>query len=657
MEDKRGCRTRRLALAALVSIALLLGAQPAPAGAKQHAARRGAAIAMETESLDGAGNNLAHPGWGEAGSAYARLAPARYTDGIGAMEGGPNPRYVSNRIFNSLGVNLYSERNLSQWAWAWGQFVDHTIGRAEPGEEEAPISFDATDPLESFSDTLGAIPFTRSAVLTGTGTSPANPREQINTVGSYIDGSAIYGASAKRLEWLRTGPDNGKPGTSGAELLLAHGYLPTAAARGNAATAPSMITEGALEATPQSAVVAGDVRANENAELTAVTTLFAREHDRIAAALPSTLTAEERFQIARRVVAAEEQYITYTEFLPALGVTLSPYHGYDPGVNTDLSDEFATIGFRLHSMVNSSLELAPAHYSGKKVAAMQALGLQVVLVSKRPKQMQVTIPQGAAFFDPAVVPAAGLGQVLEGLWLDPAVKNDEQVGDALRSVMFGIPGPGTEPAACFGEPVPAGCFSVVEDLAAVDIQRSRDNGMPTYDELREALGLPPQSTFAQVTGEASEDFPTGDPLVPATDAIDDPHILDFTSLKNLAGEPIAPGSPERAVYATRRTTLAARLKAIYGSVGNLDAYVGMVSEPHLPGSDLGELQAALWRRQFEALRDGDRFFYLNDPALEAIEREYGITYKRSLSDLITLDAGVPAVRLGPEMFTAPEPAH
>ena len=223
--------------------------------------------------------------------------------------------------------------------------------------------------------------------------------------------------------------------------------------------------------------------------------------------------------------------------------------------------------------------------------------------------------------------------------------------------MFGIPGPGTDPAACFGEPVPPGCFSVVEDLAAVDIERSRDNGMPTYNDLREALGLAPRSTFAQVTGEASEEFPTDDPLVPATDAIDDPHILDFTSLKNLDGKPIAVGSGEPAVYATRRTTLAARLKAIYGSVENLDAYVGMVSEPHLPGSDLGELQSALWRRQFEALRDGDRFFYMNDPELEAIKQQYGVTYKHSLSDLITLDAGVPAVRLGQEMFTAPEPAH
>ncbi len=657
MDGTRGCRARSAAVAALACAGLLLAAPVTPASAKRHAAVRTAGAAMEVESLDGSANNAAHPTWGEAGSAYLRLAPARYADGAGAMAGGPNPRYVSNRIFNSLGVDLYSERNLSQWVWAWGQFLDHTFGRAETGDEEAPIPFDAADPLESFSDTLGAIPFTRSAVLAGTGTSAANPREQVNTVGSHIDGSAIYGSSPKRLEWLRTGPDNGKPGTAGAELLMPRKYLPAATARGNASTAPWMVTEGALAGAPQSAVEAGDVRANENAELTAVTTLFAREHNRIAAALPGTLSAEERFQIARRVVAAEEQYITYTEFLPAMGVSLSPYHGYDPSVNSELSDEFATIGFRLHSMVNSSLALAPARYSGKKLAAMKALGLQVDLISKRPKLIQVTIPQGAAFFDPAVVPAAGLGPMLEALWLDPAVKNDEQVGDALRSVLFGIPGPGTDPATCFGEPVPPGCFSVVEDLAAVDIQRSRDNGMPTYNQLRESLGLAPQSTFAQVTGEASEEFPSDDPLIPATDAIDDPHILDFTSLKNFFGEPVAAGSGGRAVYATRRTTLAARLKAIYGSVDNLDAYVGMVSEPHLPGSDLGELQSAMWRRQFEALRDGDRFFYLNDPALEAIKQQYGVSYKHSLSDLISLDAGVPAVRLGQEMFTAPEPSH
>ena len=81
-------------------------------------------------------------------------------------------------------------------------------------------------------------------------------------------------------------------------------------------------------------------------------TLFAREHNRIVGLLPRSMPAEDRFQIARRVVGAEEQYITYTEFLPSVGVTLPPYSGYRSNVDPELYDEFATVGYRAHSMVN-----------------------------------------------------------------------------------------------------------------------------------------------------------------------------------------------------------------------------------------------------------------------------------------------------------------
>ena len=60
--------------------------------------------------------------------------------------------------------------------------------------------------------------------------------------------------------------------------------------------------------------------------------------------------------------------------------------------------------------------------------------------------------------------------------------------------------------------------------------------------------------------------------------------------------------------------MAARLRAIYGNVNNVDAFTGMVAERHVPGTEFGELQLAIWKRQFQALRDGDRFFYGNDPA-------------------------------------------
>ena len=63
----------------------------------------------------------------------------------------------------------------------------------------------------------------------------------------------------------------------------------------------------------------------------------------------------------------------------------------------------------------------------------------------------------------------------------------------------------------------------------------------------------------------------------------------------------------------RRTTLAARLQRVYGNVDKVDAFTGMLAEPHVLGTEFGELQLAIWKRQFQALRDGDRFFYLNDP--------------------------------------------
>ena len=82
----------------------------------------------------------------------------------------------------------------------------------------------------------------------------------------------------------------------------------------------------------------------------------------------------------------------------------------------------------------------------------------------------------------------------------------------------------------------------------------------------------------------------------------------------------------------------------------------MISEPHVAGTEFGELQLALWRKQFEALRDGDRFFYANDPELEVIEHEYGISYKVTLAQLIARDTTKSFVPSS-DVFFAPTPAH
>jgi peroxidase len=66
---------------------------------------------------------------------------------------------------------------------------------------------------------------------------------------------------------------------------------------------------------------AGDVRVNEHVGLATLHTLWMREHNRLAADLQLLNPHwgdETLFQEARRIVAAEVQHITYTEFLPVV---------------------------------------------------------------------------------------------------------------------------------------------------------------------------------------------------------------------------------------------------------------------------------------------------------------------------------------------------
>src|SRR5438093_3668171 len=513
----RGLRTSVAILTATITISLALTSAPASASG----------LSLVLRTLDGSQNNLTHPSWGQAGTQYLRVGHANYADGISAMVSGPSPRYVSNRVFNDRGQNIFSEGGVTNWGWVWGQFLDHDIGlRDETSTGSAALPFNAGDPLESFRNDFGAISFSRTPAAPGTGV--ATPRQQINTISSYIDASNVYGTTKDRLLWLRAGPLSPGAMPGAALMLTTDGYLPRRSARGDDASAPPMDLMGALLATPDRAVVAGDVRANENSALTMMHTLFAREHNRIVAALPNWLSAEEKFQIARRVVGAEVQRITYTEFLPALGVRLAPYHGYDPREN------------------------------------------------------------------------AGL-------------------------------------ASCGGPVVLPECFSVVSDLGAIDIQRARDHGMPRYNDMRRAYGLAPKGSFTAITGEATQQFPT-DPLITGN-PIDDPEILDFTLLLDADGHVVTPGTPEAldaVVVGVRRTTLAARLKAIYGDVNSVDAFVGMMSEKHLKGAEFGELELAIWKKQFEALRDGDRFFYQVDPALQLIYALFVIDFQHTPLVMIDL---------------------
>lgn len=607
---------------------------------------------FDVQSLDGSGNNRAKPSWGKAGTIYPRVARANYADRLSEPVNGPNARYVSNRTMNDVHQNLFSERGVTQWVFAWGQFLDHTFGLRlgaepiDPQGEPRDIPFDSGDPLEEFTNDIGVIPFTRSAPARGTGV--RNPRQQVNTVSSYIDAWVVYGGTQERLEWLREGPVDAQMSNNGAKLLLADGNLPRRDARGDADSAPFAEVGGRLQSEPELVPVAGDVRAAENIALTATHTLFAREHNRIVSLLPDSLSEEQKFQIARRVVISEQQYITYNEFLPSLGIRLARYTGYKPSINTGLANEFATVGYRGHSFVHGEIELETEadRYTAEELAEYEAMGIEIT----QGDEIEMAIPLNLAFFNPDLLETLQLGPMLQGLGLEAQYKNDEQIDNQLRSVLFQIPVAGNP--ECLDGPELPDCFNGVVDLGAVDIERARDHGMPTYNQLRRAYGLAPKTSFTEVTGETTASFPSDPELTPG-DEVNDPDSLDFVELFDIDGNPIALDSEEAkssVVVGVRRTTLAARLQAVYGDVDILDAFVGMLAEPHVAGTEFGELQLAIWKRQFRALRDGDRFFYRNVPWLETIRNRYGIDYRQSLGDIIASNTDIPRAELNDNVF-------
>src|SRR5262249_30288526 len=218
--------------------------------------------------------------------------------------------------------------------------------------------------------------------------------------------------------------------------------------------------------------------------------------------------------------------------------------GYDPNVNPSLENEFATVGYRAHSMIHGEFEpTVPAGTYSEDMLnrVFPQEGIQV----ERNADGTVTlvIPLVAAFGNPDLLTQVGEGPILQSL-SEHEYKNDEQIDNSLRSVLFQVPKPGTaDPSVCGSPVINPNCFVGVSDLGADDVQRGRDHGMPYYNDLRKAFGLAPVRSFEELTGESTDRFPFTR-AINNRDPINDPDILDFVQLKDDEGNVIPIGSDE-----------------------------------------------------------------------------------------------------------------
>jgi hypothetical protein len=506
----------------------------------------------EYRSYDGSGNNLGNPTMGAAGTNLLRLSTPAYADGLASMAGPtrPNPRDISNAVAAQAG-SLLNSRNLSDMIWQWGQFIDHDLDLTSAGTTEAaPVPTSVADPF--FVGT--PIGFSRSIFDAGTGT--VTPRQQPNELTSFIDGSMVYGSDAGRAGALRT--------LSGGRLLTS--FHPTGDMMPfNTLGLPNGSPGGS---NPADFFVAGDVRSNEQAGLTAMHTLWVREHnrraDQVASANPG-MSDEDIYQTARKIVGAEIQKITYSDWLPALlgPGRVSAYAGYDASEDGSVASEFSTAAFRIgHTLLSPTL--ARLNNDGSVIA-------------------QGNLDLRDAFFNPLnVTTGGGIDPLLKGLASQAAQEIDNKIVDDVRNFLFGPPG--------------SGGF----DLATLNVQRGRDHGLCDYNTMRVELGLTAKASFAEISS---------DPAVQAA------------------------------------------LASVYPDVNSIDPWVGMLAEDHLPGGSVGELMALVIVDQFERTRDGDRFFFLNDPDLAPYLSEIQAL---GLGDIIEFNTGITTLQA--DVFFVPSPA-
>lgn len=463
---------------------------------------------LPVRSIDGSGNNRDRPDWGRAGSTLLRLTTLGYDDGIDApaMLSRSSAREISN-LCAAQTRSIPSPSGVSSFVWQWGQFLDHDIDLVpvkEPREAveiEVPAGDRYFDPERTG---RVRIPFERSLYRKVNGV-----RQQVNAVTAFIDGSNVYGSDVDRALALRTMDGTGRLRTSSGDLLPFN--------RRGLENSPTELD--------RSLFLAGDVRANEQVGLSAMHTLFVREHNywaRLFHEEDLSLSGDEIYERSRMIVAAELQAITYREFLPVLlgADALGPFGGYDPSVNPGIANVFATAAYRFgHSMLPS--RLLRLDREGVEIAAGH-------------------LSLAESFFNPAPIRSDGIEPLLRGLARQPAQRVDTTIVHEVRNFLFAGPR--------------AGGF----DLAALNIQRGRDHGLPSYNRVRLDFGWPAARTFAEVNP--------------------DPNVQQ-------------------------------RLSEAYAGVDDIDAWLGGLSEPVAPGALVGETWLRVLSDQFRRFRAGDRFWY------------------------------------------------
>ena len=232
----------------------------------------------EQQRYDGWYNNLAHPAWGATEAHLTRKTPPSYSDGVYMMSGDsrPSPRKLS-QAFMKGDDGLASLHNRTAMQTFFGQVVSAEILMAS--EAGCPIEMHKI-PIEKCDDMYDAectgnkfMPFHRANYDKKTGQSPNTPREQQNSMTSWIDASFVYSTKESWVNAMRSF-ENGSLKMEGHPVfgMPPHNLMRVPMVN---APAPHLLTK----LNPERMYLLGDPRTNQNPAFLVMGIVFYRWHN------------------------------------------------------------------------------------------------------------------------------------------------------------------------------------------------------------------------------------------------------------------------------------------------------------------------------------------------------------------------------------------
>ena len=426
---------------------------------------------------DGDGAGTARPPAGGAGAPFGRNQPLwdapRGDDGL--LD--PSPREISRRLLARDG-RMAEVPFLNLLAAAWLQFMVHDwMSHATDRTDRIHVRLaDDDDWRVRAPGGAMVVPRTRPGASGGR---PGGPPVFDNTETHWWDGSQVYGSTPELQSRVRSG--------EGGRLRLdPDGTLPMDGDRG---------------------IELAGVNGNWWMGLSLLHTLFAREHNAICAMLAARhpdWDDERLFRTARRINAAAMAKIHTIEWTPAVlphpttrAAMLGNWHGLlgpcrgrlarrlirwdvltgipgsrhdDHGVPYALTEEFVAV-YRMHPLIPDEFRMVSAD-DGRELGRRTML--EVTGTSAREAARGFRIEDLVASFAvgrPGMLALHNYPDTLRDL---PRGRSDED-GSERRI-----------------------------DVAAIDILRDRERGVPRYNDFRRMLRLAPAAGFEELTGGDAE---------------------------------------------------------------------------------------------------------------------------------------------------------